>query len=203
MISRAFTLSCRLVGAVVIAGLLLVAFTRLPNALAARVAVGGDIGPADAIVVLGASINRDGTLPDSSLRRAVAGIRLYHAGLAPRVIMLGMYGEGAVRARLATDLGVPAAALTVLEDAHTTRHEAWSVADALKPQGARTVLLVTDSLHLRRARLLFVRAGLTVRPAPTDTGLLVAARPESRIALTRALAQELVGLFYHRLFGYV
>ena len=41
---------------------------------------------------------------------------------------------------------------------------------ALIRRGLRTVLLVTDAIHMRRARALFERAGFTVRPAPTDDG---------------------------------
>jgi uncharacterized SAM-binding protein YcdF (DUF218 family) len=203
MLSRAFTLTCRVVGTVVIMGVLLATFTDAPNAVARRVAVPAGVGPADAIVVLAGSINRDGTLGDSSLRRAVAGIQLHHAGLAPRLLMLGMYGEATARVKLAADLGIPRAALMAEEGEPTTRHEAWRVAQVLAPMRARTILLVTDSLHMRRARLLFERTGLVVRPAPTDTALVVARRPEARLTLTRALVQELVALVYHRLFGYV
>ena len=203
MLTRLFSLTCRVVGVLVLAGFMIATFTGAPNALARRVVVAADVGRADAIVVLGGAIDSDGTLQDSSLRRAVAAIGLYHRGLAPRLVMLGMYGEGRVRARLATELGVPREAVIVEGEEPTTRHEAWRVAQILKPAGARTVLLVTDSLHMRRARRLFEDAGISVRPAPTNTGLVVSRTPESRLRLTRALLQEITALAYHRLFGYL
>jgi uncharacterized SAM-binding protein YcdF (DUF218 family) len=203
VIARRFALLCRLVGALVVMAFALGAFTRMPNTLAQRIAVPAAIARADAIVVLGASINRDGTLTDASLRRAVEGIRLYREGLAPRLLVLGMYGEGRARAELAATLGVPREAVTVDEVEPTTRHEAHGVAQRLKPQGATRILLVTDTLHMRRARGLFERAGFTVFPAPTQTGLVLGHTPENRLRLTRGLLQELTALAYHRAFGYL
>jgi len=203
VIARVFSITCRVIGALVVAGFVLVTFTSAPNTVARRIVIAPDIGPADAIVVLGASISADGSLGDSSMRRAVAGIRLYHQRLAPRLMMLGMYGEGRVRAGLARELGVPREALLVEEEEPTTRHEAWRAAQVLKRDGARTVLLVTDHLHMLRASRLFERAGLVVRAAPTDTGAVLARTPESRLLLTRAVLQEATALVYHRLFGYL
>ena len=203
MIERTFATLCRVVGGVVVAGFLLAAFTSVPNAIAQRLAVPAAIEPAAAIVVLGASINRDGTLTDASLRRAVEGIRLYREGLAPRLLLLGMYGEGRARAALAATLGVPPDAIAVDEIEPTTRHEAHGVARRLGPLGAKAIVLVTDALHMRRARALFEREGLTVFPAPTNTGLVLGHTPENRLGLTRGLLQELTALAYHRAFGYL
>jgi uncharacterized SAM-binding protein YcdF (DUF218 family) len=165
--------------------------------------VAPDVGPAEAIVVLGASANADGTLGDASLRRAVAGIRLYREGLAPRLLLLGLVGEAEARARLAVSLGVPRDAIVTEGEQPTTRDEARRVGVVLGQQHVRTILLVTDVLHMRRARGLFARAGLTVRPAPTDTGVLGASVPETRLLLTRHVAQEVAALVYHKLFGYL
>jgi uncharacterized SAM-binding protein YcdF (DUF218 family) len=203
VIVRRFALLCRLVGVLVVVGFFLGAFTRIPNVLAQRIAVPPAIGRADAIVVLGASINRDGTLTDASLRRAIEGIRLYREGLAPRLMLLGMYGEARARARLAATLGVPPDAITLDEVEPTTRQEAHGVAQRLKPVGAHRIVLVTDALHMRRARALFERAGFTVSPAPTQTGLVLGHTPEDRLRLTRGLLQEFAALGYHRAFGYL
>jgi uncharacterized SAM-binding protein YcdF (DUF218 family) len=114
-----------------------------------------------------------------------------------------MYGEARARARLATTLGVPPGAIMVNEVEPTTRQEAHGTAQRLKGEGTTRVLLVTDALHMRRARALFERAGLTVFPAPTETGLGFGHTPETRLRLTRALLQELTALAYHRVFGYL
>jgi uncharacterized SAM-binding protein YcdF (DUF218 family) len=195
---------CRVTGAVAVLGLLVAAFTPAPNEAAWRLAPRADVGPADAIVVLGASAYADGTLSDASLRRAVAGIRFFHQGLAPRIVFLGLFVEADARARLAAELGVAPGAIVTERYQPTTRAEAARVAEVLDVRGhRRTVLLVTDALHMRRARLLFEHAGFSVRPAPTNAASIWATTPEARLGLTRVLAQELISLAYHRLFGYL
>jgi uncharacterized SAM-binding protein YcdF (DUF218 family) len=203
MMARAWWLTCRVVGAFAIAGFFLAAFSPASPLVARRIAVPPDVGPAEAIVVLGSSINRDGTLGSASLRRALAGIGLYREGLAPRLVFLGMMGEAEARARLAIDSGVPQQAILTEGVEPTTRAEAYRIGVLGRQLGVRRVLLVTDVLHMRRARALFEREGLTVRPAPTDRASLYVTTPESRLQLTRTLAQELVAIAYHKLFRYL
>jgi uncharacterized SAM-binding protein YcdF (DUF218 family) len=204
MMARAWLVSCRVIGALAIAGFAVAAFSPVAPLAARQIAVAADVGAADAIVVLGASVSGDGTLSDVSMRRAVAGIRLYRAGLAPRLVLLGMVGEAEARARLAIELGVPREAIITEGAEPTTRAEAYRVGVILgRERGARRVLLVTDVLHMRRARALFEREGLTVRAAPTDRAALFATTPESRLGLTRQVAQEAVALVYHKVFRYL
>lgn len=193
-----------MLGAVTVVAFVVVAFTPVPKLAARRLAVAPDVGPADAIVVLGATAYVDGTLGDASLRRAVLGIRLYREGLAPRLVFLGLAGEAKSRTRLALSLGVPREAILMEGAEPTTRDEAHRMGVVLGQRlGVRKVLLVTDVLHMRRARALFEREGLTVRPAPTETGVLGAASPERRLLLTRYVAQEVAALTYHKVFGYL
>jgi uncharacterized SAM-binding protein YcdF (DUF218 family) len=204
MIVRAWSVTCRVVGALAIAGFLVAAFTPASTMAARRLAVAPDVGPAEAIVVLGASANRDGTLSDASLRRAVAGVQLYRDGLAPRLVFLGVSGEAEARARLAASLGVPREAILTEGWQPTTRAEASQMGVVLgRRLGVRRLLLVTDALHMRRARALFERAGLAVRAVPTDTWVLDTTVPEKRLLVTRYVAQELASLAYHKLFGYL
>lgn len=49
-----------------------------------------------------------------------------------------------------------------------TQDNARFVVPMLEGAGIRTVVLVTDASHMRRARALFVAAGMPVIPAPTD-----------------------------------
>ena len=201
---RLWVVACRIVGTVVTVGVLVTAFTPVPNLVARTLAVPADIGPADAIVVLGSSVNRDGSLTDASQRRALAGIDLYRAGRAPRLVMLGMYDEAAGRARLAELYGVPRAAILTENAEPTTRHEAARIHVVLGERlGARTILLVTDAFHMRRARDLFQRQGFVVRPAPTSTGILLTAKPEERVRLARIVGQEFAAFVYHKAFGYL
>ncbi len=204
MLVRTWSVGCRILGALTVVGFIIAAFTPVPRVAARHLAVLPEIRPAGAIVVLGASGYRDGTLGDASLRRAVAGIRLFREGLAPRIVFLGMAGEAESRARLAVTLGVPREAIITESQEPTTRNEAHRMNAVLRERlGVREILLVTDVLHMRRARDLFERAGLIVRPAPTDTGILGAASPERRLLLTRHVAQEVAAIAYHKVFGYL
>ena len=152
MTARVAPAICRAIGGLVVAGFFLAAYTPAANVMGRQLATSSDVGPADAIVVLGAGLTGDGTLSDSSLRRAIGGIQLYRAGLAPHLVMLGVSGEATVRARLAVDLGVPRDAVLVEANAPTTRDEAARVGQVLRRRGEHSVLLVTDALHMRRAR---------------------------------------------------
>ena len=59
----------RLLGGTTLFGLAMCVFTPLPNAACRRAAVTGTPRPAQAIVVLGADMTREGLLSASSLRR--------------------------------------------------------------------------------------------------------------------------------------
>lgn len=50
---------------------------------------------------------------------------------------------------------------------HTTAENAEYSREILAQSGVSTVVLVTDAIHMPRAKLLFERTGITVLPAPT------------------------------------
>jgi uncharacterized SAM-binding protein YcdF (DUF218 family) len=129
--------------------------------------------PADAIVVL------SGSLPD----RILEAVDLYHAHLAPRIILTReqpLPGLGEVRARGATlaehheqnssvaqQLGVPGDAIAVMPAAtSSTLAETQALIAYLQAQGIHSVLLITSKAHARRAGLIFRRvAGGALRVA--------------------------------------
>jgi uncharacterized SAM-binding protein YcdF (DUF218 family) len=189
---------------------LLSAFSPLSNVLYRWSASPSNVQPADAIVVLGAHIAENGQLSAESLRRALRGITLYRAGLAPIIVFSGIPNqdvpgpsEAAVRAKLARELGIPAEAILIEERAYTTREEADRVRQTLHGRGARRVLLVTDPQHMRRAAALFEQLGFQVRPAAADYPRSAATSPEGRLRLMRETLGELLSLTYHRLAGYL
>jgi uncharacterized SAM-binding protein YcdF (DUF218 family) len=150
--------------------------------------------PSDAIVVLGASVSPSGMLSLESSRRTNHGIVLYRRGLAPVLVLSdGAYAGGPteadVRAEQARLHGVPADAILTETRAHTTREEALRVKTLLESRGARTILLVTNTGHLARARPLFERAGSEVRPAPQEL-ILRAVRRFGRAPSRLGLAVE-------------
>ena len=183
-----------------------VAFTPLANALHGRLAARPQIGRAEAIVVLGAGVSTTGTLSDSSLRRALEGIELQRRALAPELVMLGPstwpLGEAQIRGTLARSLGVPQERIRLVMGGRTTREEAQRTREELGP-GVSRILLVTGSIHMKRARALFERAGFTVLPAPVEDTSGGGDSPEARLALGMRMGEELLAQLYHRLAGYV
>ena len=138
-------------------------------------------GKYDAIVVLGGGMYSDKIIDESDLEmvewrkrvekegglmphpdmnagadRVWAGARLYHAGVAPKIIITGV-GCQYSTIPLLKDLGVPEAAIVPLIGPGNTEEEAKAVAEVLKAaEGTRPrVVLVTSAWHMRRAALLF------------------------------------------------
>ena len=99
--------------------------------------------PADAIVILGARVDPDGTASSDLMSRTYHAMDLYQAGMAPVVICAGGVGgdrlaAGAVACRFAQqELGLPADRALVAQeaDAWTTADEAAVVADLMQAHG--------------------------------------------------------------------
>ncbi len=196
----------RLLGLLAVAFFFAVAFTPLPNRLHRVFASPARLGPADAIVVLGAGA-ADDYLSERSLRRAVHGMRLFQRGLAPVLVLHGPAGgtgppEAATRAVLARDLGVPAEAI-IVTGGLTTRDEARQSWPELSRAGRTRILLVTGSHHMWRARAMFERQGFTVLPAPVEEVAAEGVHPELRLAMARSLLQEGMARLVYRLAGVV
>ena len=192
--------ACRILGAVVLA-VFAIATTPLSMRIAAGYAAKPRLGPADAVVALGGGLV-EGSLGDSSFQRTIEGIRLVRRGLAPLILFTGEPSEPESRAGLARELGVRPDAI-LIATANTTHEEARAAATLLRPRGIRSVLLVSSSLHLIRARGAFEREGFEVLPAPSDQLLTVGSGVGERLLVTRALARELVAWWYYRVAGYL
>ena len=199
---------CRSAGLASLAALLVCAWSPLPNLLFRWSAVPSDIHAADAIVVLAAAVDPDGTLSPESLARAVTGITLYREGRAPLLVLSGTSGregpsEAEVRAGLARSLGVPSEAILTETSALTTREEAARIGAMLRVRRVRRVLLVTDAQHMRRARPLFEQAGLQVFPAAADARSGAVTSPGARLRIMRDLLGEWCAWVYYRAAGYL
>lgn len=131
----------------------------------------------DAIVVLGGGIGpaMPPDVPEPHLTDSADRIwhaaRLYHRGLAPRIIASGggtaAMSEAEAMRLFLTDLGVPAQAI-VLEGASLNTIENIRQVRALVKDGR--VALVTSATHMPRALRLARTAGLNVAAFPTDWG---------------------------------
>src|SRR5690348_5200804 len=121
--------------------------------------------PADAILVLGRKLEADQPSPVFVARLAHAE-SLWRAGLAPRVLVAGgLTGRASIseaeagRAWLVGH-GVPPEAVLIEDQSQHTLENLFLVRETLRAQGWRTLLLVSDPLHLARATALAGGLGL-------------------------------------------
>ena len=114
---------------------------------------------ADAIVVFGAKAYKDGTPSLALDDRVQHGIRLYHAGVAPVLVMSGGDNEPAVMKRLALEAGVPEAAIEVDPEGLNTYH-------TLRNVKVRRVVAVSHYYHLARIKLTAHRLGIRCATSP-------------------------------------
>jgi len=197
-----------LLGLAVLAVFLTSAFTPLPNLLSRWLTTPPRLEPGEAIVVLGSSLRPDLELSGASSDRTRHGIALYRRGLAPLLMLTGPPrgggpAEATVRAKLARELGIPAEVILTEAEARTTQEEAVRVGALLRPRGVRKILLVTNSLHMSRARGPFERAGFEVVAAPSDDLSNTSGAPEVRLQTMRQILEELIARLYYRVAGYL
>lgn len=199
---------CPLLGGVGLALFLVSAFTPVPNLLSRSMGGPSALERAEAIVVLGGGVMPDGVLSPSSMRRALHGILLHRKGLAPLLVFFGPVRDGGpaeaeVRAELARALGVSPDAIITAAEPRTTREEALRGSVLLQAKGVQRILLVTDAVHMRRARTAFERAGFAVLAAPTHDISSGVFRPGERLALMRRVVEERLARLYYALAGYL
>ena len=202
------TRASRALGLCAVIAFFVAAFTPLPNFVGRWMSSTDESVPAEAIVVLAGGLQPDGTLTSSSVRRTLKGIALYERGLAPLLVFTGpRSASGAVeaqqRALLARKSGIPGDAIVTADAGRTTREEAVQVAELLATRGVRRILLVTDPVHMARARGAFERVHVEVRAAPTQGLMAASSRPGDRLSLASALLQEFIARLYYRALRYV
>ena len=134
----------------------------------------------DAIVVLGGITRTTQTHPGArfdlsdSAERIDEGARLYHAGVAPVMILTsGGQGRGEegdhLRRFLIDDLHVPAEAIVHTGRlSHKTAEESANVRVLLRERGWGRVTVVTSAYHMPRSMLLFRKQGIDAAAHPVD-----------------------------------
>lgn len=153
---------------------------------------------ADAIVVLGGGhydgwMRRDSVDPDELRHsRLAAGARAWLAGRAPLIILSGGGNgrgpsEAETMAMAIAKAGIPASALVLEQGSDNTRDNARLTAALLRQRAMRKVLLVTSSVHMPRASVLFRNAGIEVVPVPVPEGRLGTGWKERWLPSPRAL----------------
>lgn len=144
----------------------------------------------EAIVVLGGGISpaMPPEIPDPDLTDAADRVwyaaRLYHRGVAPRIIVSGgslldrpsdpAITEAEGMRHFLVDLGVPSSAIVSEGDSRNTRE---NVRNVRRIVGDARVALVTSAVHMPRALRLAREAGLNVTGLATDWTAPAQARP--------------------------
>ena len=151
-------------------------------------------------LVLGAAVRPGGTPSAALERRARHAAGLWRAGEVRALVLSGGErthppAEAEVMARVCRTEGVPEAAMLLERAALTTEENILLSHPLLERLGARDLVLVTDSYHAARARLVARRAGYAVRTSCPRIG------DAPRWRVLRAWAREAVALCWYWLRG--
>lgn len=132
---------------------------------------------ADAIVVMGAA-QYDGRPSPLFAARLDHAIALYHAGIAPRLIVTGGKQEGdrtteAASARAyAIGHGVPGQAILTEDHSRTTLQSIRGVAGLMREQRIQSAVFVSDPSHMFRVLRMAADEGIEAFGSPTRTSPL-------------------------------
>jgi uncharacterized SAM-binding protein YcdF (DUF218 family) len=170
-----------LAGVVLLAGVAAVLYgfrARILTVVAEGWIVNDPLVHADAIVVLGGGFEN----------RPAAAAKLFHEGLAPRIIYMDVQiapsaklgitlTEREITRRMLLSNGVPEEAMTVIGEAVTSTYdESRAVQAWVRQTGAKSVIIPTDMFHTRRVRWVFRKelapagASVSVRAVPPVEG---------------------------------
>jgi uncharacterized SAM-binding protein YcdF (DUF218 family) len=165
--------------------------------------------PADVILVLGRRLRDDQPTAVFKARLAHAA-DLWHQGLGPRILVAGgITGKASVsEAEAGCDWlqnhGIPSSALLIENRSQHTLENLFWVRELIRAEGLRSIILVSDPLHLARAQAMAEGLGLRTYLAPADSA------PPARITLRwwgRALSEAFLlhwyctGMTFSRLTG--
>ncbi len=169
--------------------------------------------PADAIVVLSASLTNDGVLSPIAAARLLEGARLFRAGAALRLVV-SRVSAGSAEHPVDSDPDqraiLRAAGVTpelhLLSPVGNTRIEAVRMAELAEPRGWHPIVVVTSAVHTRRACAAFEAVGFEVVCRPSPERDFALERMTAGTDRARAFSQwlyEYLGWWEYRARGWV
>jgi uncharacterized SAM-binding protein YcdF (DUF218 family) len=129
---------------------------------------------ADAAVVLGAAVWSNSVSPVFR-ERINHAIELYRRGKVRKLIFTGGQGnpneptEAAAARAYAMANGIPVPDILVEQKSHTTYENIVNAKQLADTNNLKTVLLVSDPMHMKRAMTMANDIGLQASPSPTQT----------------------------------
>ncbi|MFD3812253.1 YdcF family protein [Rhodococcus sp. NPDC058639] len=177
----------RLVVGVLLAAILVVGGTAIRVWQVARI---DDRTPADAIVVLGAA-QYSGTPSSVFEARLEQALKLYEAGVSPRIVTVGgkqegdLFTEAAAGKNYLVSRGVPAESIIAVEEGSDTLLSVEAVSRDMDELGLSSAVLVSDPWHSLRTRTMARDSGLDAWTAPTRQGPAVFTRNSQFHAIAR------------------
>jgi hypothetical protein len=161
---------------------------------------------ADAIVVLGTSVNEDGSLPLHARQRVERAVITFALGVAPRIIFSGQCGlsiadppscsEARAMADYAISLGISKEVILLEEQSRDTIGNAYFVHRRhLAPNGWTSIRVVTSDFHVPRTtwvfeKILGPRYDVSFSPATTELdATVIAARARAEGDITTFLME--------------
>jgi len=156
------------IDAFLLLALMIIGYTPVMFGVASRWVRDDPLAPADAIVVLSATVKSDGYLNVEGVERLLTGLALFQKQAAPRLFTTSVeveYPTGVLSStadqRRLIQLAGAEPAWTSLTGVFTTRDEALQAASKL-PANAHSVVVVTSPMHTRRACATFEAVGFKV-----------------------------------------
>ncbi|MBZ0298007.1 MAG: YdcF family protein [Anaerolineae bacterium] len=158
---------------------------------------------ADAIVVLGAGLSPSGRPGPALIRRTDQALALWERGLAEHVICTGGIPYRATRSEasacgeLLRASGIPAEAIFLEEESHSTEENALYTHALMAEQGWNSAIVVSDGYHLLRATWLFQLEGIPNVTSPAvdpPPGNHLFSMGREVVALHWQVVKDLLGL---------
>jgi uncharacterized SAM-binding protein YcdF (DUF218 family) len=169
---------------------------------------------ADAVMVLSAGVNDDGTISHRATDNLLKGLELVNRGVAPILVVsreayiingkLVSSRQDQERIVSLTPGGV--SKLVVAGVTHSTHDEAMRARDLFRARNWKRIVLVTSPMHTRRACATFEKAGVVVSCAPSNTRALAVrtmAPGDDRVGAFQAWLYELAGTLRYRQLGWL
>ena len=182
---------------------ILVLFTPLANWVASPLSVKSQLEKADAIVVLSGGSYPNGVLALFTYDRLVYGLSLYKNGLASKIIMVGRSNPGgesdaALMKKIAVDLGFNSEDILTGESSSDTYENIIEAHRILEENKLRSALLVTSSIHMKRAITLAKKLQMDFYPAPVPSVDELRNDPADRAVLFYSEIWEIMATVFYK-----